>query len=84
MAVPKYYEFLPFIIRFLGDGKVHTTKELSEYCALAFDLSDTDKTETLSSGQNKLFNRIGWARTYLKMAGLIRSPERAHFCLTDD
>ena len=31
MAVPKYDEFMPSIIRCLGDGNVHTLKELAEF-----------------------------------------------------
>lgn len=82
MAVPKYDEFMPSIIRCLGDGKVHSLKQITEYCANEFQLSETDKSETLSSGQSKLNNRVGWAKTYLKKAGLIKSTKRAHFCLT--
>ena len=29
-------------------------------------------------------NRIGWARTYLKKAGLISSPQRAQFVITEE
>ena len=30
-----------------------------------------------------LHNRVGWAKSYLKKAGLIESPKRAHFRLSD-
>lgn len=84
MAVPKYYEFMPSIIKCLGDGKVHSLKELNDYCAKSFDLTDADRSETISSGQNKLHNRVGWAKSYLKKAGLIESTKRAHFQLTEE
>ena len=84
MAVPKYDEFMPSIIRCLGDGKVHSLRQLTDYCADEFRLSETDRAETLSSGQSKLNNRVGWAKFYLKKAGLIKSTKRAHFCLTDE
>lgn len=36
-------------------------------------------------GRQTIFsNRIGWCRTYLKKAGLIESPERAHFVITTE
>lgn len=39
----------------------------------------------LPSGKQSVFsNRIGWCRTYLKKAGLIDSPSRAHFIITDE
>lgn len=85
MPVPKYNEFMPSIIRCLGDGEQHSLRELTEYCAEEFRLSDSDRAETIeSSGQNKLHNRVGWANTYLKKAGLVESPKRAHVRLTDE
>ena len=83
MAVPKFYELMPSIINCLGDGKIHTLKELTAYCADAFQLNAEDRAETISSGQNRLHNRIGWAKAYLVKAGLIESPQRAHFNLTE-
>ena len=84
MSVPKYYEFFPSIIRCLGDGEIHTFKELTNYCAADLDLSESDKAETISSGQSRLQNRVGWAKTYLVKAGLVYSPKRAHVCLSDE
>ncbi len=83
MSVPKYYELMPAIINCLGDNKVHTSKELIKYCVDTFHLTEADKTETISSGQNKLHNRVDWAKAYLKKAGLVESPKRAHFCLSE-
>ena len=83
MAVPKYSEFMPSIIRCLGDGETYTLRQVVDYCAAELQLSDEDKAETLASGQNTLLNRVSWAKTYLKKAGLIESPKRASFCLTD-
>ena len=83
MAVPKFYEFMPAIINCLGDGKIHTLKELTFYCANVLQLSDDERLEVISSGQNKLHNRVGWAKTYLVKAGLIESAKRAHFKLTE-
>ena len=84
MAVPKYNELMPSIIRCLADGEIHSLKELTDFCAMEFKLSSTDRAEVISSGQNKLLNRVGWAKAYLKKAGLIESPKRAHFCLTTE
>lgn len=82
MSVPKYYEFIPFIIKFLSANQTKTIKEITEYCALEFKLSDSDRKEKISSGQNKLYSRVSWAKTYLKKAGLIESPKRGTVCLT--
>lgn len=38
----------------------------------------------MPSGQSFAFgNRVGWARTYLKKAGLLKSTRRGHFAITD-
>jgi restriction system protein len=38
----------------------------------------------LPSGQQEIFaNRVGWAKTYLKKAGLIDSPQRATFVISE-
>lgn len=84
MSVPKYDEFMPTIITLLGDGNIHSIKEMTEYCANAFNLNESDRMATISSGQNMLRNRVAWAKAYLKKAGLISSPSRANFIITDE
>jgi len=49
-----------------------------------FGLSDEERNETLPSGkQSILDNRVGWARTYLTKAGLLKVTKRAHFVITE-
>ena len=85
MAVPKYYEMHKPFLEFLKDGRMHTLKELMVSVSTYFTLSEDDLTELLPSGRQTVFtNRIGWARTYLKKAGLIDSPARANFVITDE
>lgn len=84
MAVPKYDEFMPYVIQALGDGKVHTAKAVAEFCANALNLSAEERQKLLpSGGQTVLANRVGWAKTYLKKAGLVVSPKRGEYVLTD-
>ncbi len=50
-----------------------------------FGLSGDDRQVLLPSGQQTLVaNRVGWARTYLKKAGLIESPARGVVRITDE
>lgn len=84
MSVPKYNEFMPSIIKCMSDGKLYTLKELVMFCAKEFKLTEADMSETLASGQTRLMNRVGWAKTYLTKAGLIYSPKRAYSCLTEE
>lgn len=49
-----------------------------------FKLTESERKEMLPSGQQTYFhNRVGWARTYLKKAGLVESPRRGIIKITD-
>ena len=82
MSVPKYNEFFPSFLTFLSDGEEHTLKDIRAYCADSFNLSEEDWNATIQSGKNMLIDRVGWASTHLKKAGLIESLKKATFKLT--
>ena len=49
-----------------------------------FNLSSEEQQQLLGSGQQTVIrNRAGWARTYLKKAGLIESTRRGVFRITE-
>jgi restriction system protein len=51
--------------------------------AQQFNLSETERKELLPSGKQPTFdNRVGWARTYMTKAGLLESPKRGLFQIT--
>lgn len=83
MSIPKFNEFMPAFITCLADGAIHSLSEIRLFCADSFNLTEDERQMQLASGGNILADRVGWARTYLKKAGLIDSPERAMFKLTD-
>jgi len=83
MAVPKYNELFGPFLKAIGDGNIHSLKEIKNSVAEDIQLSEEDSTALLPSGRQTFFeNRISWCRTYLKKAGLIESPARAQFQLT--
>lgn len=84
MAVPKYYEMYKSFLKVLIDGKIHSIQEEKQQVISDFNLSEEQTTELLPSGRQSIFdNRIGWCRTYLKKAGLIESPSRGQYRITD-
>lgn len=83
MPVPKYYELFPYVLECLSDGNSHTMKEISEFCASAAKLTESDKRETISSGMPVYINRTGWARTYLSKAGLVEKVARSTYHITE-
>jgi restriction system protein len=51
--------------------------------ATEFQVTEDERKELLASGNQAIFdNRVGWAKTYLKKAGLLDSPKRATFVIT--
>lgn len=84
MAVPKYNEFFPAFMLCLQDGKEHKLPEIREYCAKYMKLTQADMQLQQASGGSVFYDRVGWCRTYLKKAGLIDSPARATFIITDE
>lgn len=83
--IPKFYElFLPMLKFLAKDKQKHSLQEVEEHLAKDFQLSEQDLNALLQSGKQTIFkNRIGWAKTYLKKAGLIDNPERGYVTITD-
>src|SRR5262249_22334993 len=72
--IPTYQEcMLPFL-KILADGEHHAIREVIDRIADQHKLTDEERSELLSSGQRTIANRVGWARTYLKKAGLLDAP----------
>jgi len=84
MRIPKYHEIMLPLLKLASDNKNYSLSDAIEILATDFNLTNDDKRELLPSGkQYKFNNRVGWARTYLKKAGLIESPERGLFKITE-
>ena len=63
MPIPDYQTIMLPLLRFLGDGEVHSRREAVDYLAEEFNLTDEERKELLPSGKQPLFsNRVGWAR----------------------
>jgi restriction system protein len=79
MAIPDYQTIMLPLLKFAADGKEHSTRESIEYLASQFKLTDEERKELLPSGTARLFdNRVGWASTYIRKAGLIESKRRGY------
>jgi restriction system protein len=84
MPIPDYQMLMLPLLKLVEDGQEHWIRALIKNLAEQFHLSDEEKRELLPSGQQPLFdNRVGWARTYLKKAGLIVSTKRGFIKITD-
>lgn len=82
--IPDYQTLMLPILKLVSDGKEHKYRDLIETLAVQFELSEDERKELLASGSQAIFdNRVGWAKTYLKKAGLLDSPKRATFIITE-
>jgi len=70
MAIPDYQTIMLPLLKFAGDGKVHSKHEAVECLANEFELIEEERKELLPSGTARLFgNRVAWTRTYSLKAG---------------
>lgn len=82
--IPDYQSLMLPLLKFVSDGQEHKYRDLIENLAIEFQVTDEERTELLESGTQPIFdNRVGWAKTYLKKAGLLDSPKRGTVIITD-
>lgn len=84
MPIPDYQTVMLPLLKLLSDKKEYLFKDVTALLGKQFKLTDEEMSELLPSGQSLLFaNRVGWARTYLKKAGLLDAPKRGMVCITE-
>ncbi len=83
MAIPDYKTLMLPVLKLASDGKEHKFSQAVEALADEFGLTTEERVELLPSGSQAVFNnRVGWARSYLKQAGLLTTPKRGFFTIT--
>jgi restriction system protein len=72
MAVPDYQSIMLPLLEFAEEQKVEvSTGDAVEALGSRLGLTDDDLKEVLPSGVQRTFvNRVSWAATYMKKAGL--------------
>ena len=84
MAIPKYNELYPNVLKVLSDGKEYSTRKMDDIIIPTLGLTNEELEERLSSGGRVIKNRLGWARTYIKKAELIESRKRGYVNITEE
>lgn len=84
MAVPDYQSLMLPLLQFAEEkGAEISTSDAVEVLASRLRLGDADLKEMLPSGtQGAFVNRIGWAATYMKKAGLLEATRRGYYRIT--
>lgn len=84
MAIPNFQTLMLPALRFAATREEHTLREATDYLANQFNLTPEERVTPLPSGRQPVFyNRVSWARGYLKYAGLLEPTRRNHLRITD-
>ncbi len=84
MPIPDYQTLMLPVLKLSADGVEHRFRDVVEQLAAELRITEAERAELLPSGTAPLFdNRVGWARTYLKQAGLLESPKRGFLRITE-
>ena len=84
MAIPDFQSVMRPLLELASDGKDHSNVEAREALARKFNLTEEERHALLPSGRQGIFvNRVAWAKSYLLQAGLLDTPQRGHFRITE-
>jgi len=84
MAIPDYETLMLPLLRAVANGP-KTVRELSQEMADLFGLTPEERVQEIPSGKGVtvIHSRTGWAKTYMKQAGLVQQPRRGVVEITD-
>lgn len=84
MTIPDFQTLmLPALVSLVGPSP-RPTAEVRDVLAKQFALGPDELAQMLPSGKQTTFaNRVAWAYSYLKQAGLISSPKRGVYEISD-
>lgn len=84
MAIPDYETLMHPLLSRLADEQTRVVKDVVAQLADEFKLTLEERAQLLPSGGTLTFaSRVGWAKTYLKKAGLVQQPKRGLVQITD-
>lgn len=83
MTIPDYQALMLPVLRKAATSEVKIADVINEL-TIELNLTDEERSELLPSGKQTTFaNRVHWAKTYLKQAGLLDIPRRAYFVISE-
>lgn len=75
--IPSYEDMMPAVLGALANGQQKLLKQIYDDVAVFYGFSDEQLALPIPSGKTTYFrSRVGWAKTYMVKAGLIRQPKR--------
>lgn len=84
MTIPDFQSLMRPVLMSLADGVTRRSRDVKDAMAVEFALSDEERAQMLPSGrQRTMDNRVGWALTYLRQAGLVDQPSRGRVVINE-
>jgi restriction system protein len=85
MPIPNYEYFMLPILQKIQEGNEFNFRDVTYEILKNLHLTEEERTRLLPSGATLVVNsRIGWARTYLAKAGLIKGTRRGHLIISQE
>jgi Restriction endonuclease len=85
MSIPDYQSIMLPLLTLAGDSNEHSLREAIGRLAERFGLTPEERSALLPSGQQPIFsNRVAWASTYLRKAGLLEHVKRGVFRISSN
>jgi restriction system protein len=82
MAIPKFYQLFPDVLRSLSHFDEILAKDFSALVMNQLELTAAELAEQNPGGGNRVRSRVHWAVAYLVQAGAIERPARGVIRLT--
>jgi len=82
MPIPKFHEIMLPLLELYADSQIHQCADFDEKLSKVFSLSEVERSERVSSGKTRFYDRILWAHTYLYKAKLLEKPKRGYYVIT--
>lgn len=84
MPIPDYQTVMLPLLKLIDKHGMLSRSEAAQLVADELKLTTEERNELLPSGRRtRISSRAGWARTYLKKAGLLDYPQRGVVVITD-
>jgi len=86
LAIPDFQSIMLPLLKYLKDQKEQSSKDIKDHICKEFKLTQKDLEAKLpsSSSISLISNRVAWAEAHMKMAGIIESPRRGFYKITNE
>jgi restriction system protein len=81
---PDFQSYMTPMLQLLSDGQARRITDISADLSQHFQLTSIDLQDLIPSGKkSRHYDRVGWSATYMKQAGLLGSPKRGWYQITE-